>query len=140
MVCIAMSAGGCGGQEQAPHTARAEGPKPENPYVEVLREFRDAARSNAAYDAYGYAEYMPASQRAAIGAFCLVVNDVRTGAESEKLANPKYLSDQIVAAVGPEARGASVASIRRAARKLQTVIDSESLNSPLVKSYAKACY
>jgi hypothetical protein len=140
MASIAISASGCGSQGQAPPRAEAKDTKADSPYVEVLLGFRDAARSNVTYDAYGYAEYLPDSQRAAIGAFCLVVDDVRAGAESEKLASPEYLSDRIAAAVGSEARAATEASIKRAVKKLQAVIESESLDGGLVKSYAKACY
>lgn len=135
-----MSAGGCGSQEKAPHTTKVEDPKVESPYVEALLGFRDAARSDATYDAYGYAEYLPDSQRAAIGAFCLVVSGVRTSSESRRLSDPAYFSAQVVNAARPEARSASMASVGRAVGKLQTVVEAESLNPQLVKSYAKACY
>lgn len=137
----AMSAGSCGSQAQAPHEAEGKGsPKAENPYVEVVRDFRDGAMSGAIYDAYGHAEYMPDSQRAAIDGFCLVVNDARTAPERLKLNDPGSFSARVMAAARPEARDASMASVRRAVDKFQAIVKPESLNSALVKGYAKACY
>lgn len=140
MVTVVTLAGGCGGHEKAPQATSAERPKADTPYVEALLGFSDAAKSNAAYDAYGYAEYIPDSQRAAIDAFCLVASKVRTGAEIGKLADPDYFFSRIVATARPERRNASMASIRRAVGKLQSVVEPQSLDGALVKSYAKACY
>ncbi len=140
-VLIAISAGGCGDQESGRHEAKAEVSEINNPYVEVLLEFRDAAESNATYDVYGYFESgYPASQRAALDAFCVIVNEVQTRLESERLSDPAYFSKRVVKAARPEAEEASMTSVRRAVRKLQTVIAPESLSPSLVKSYAKACY
>lgn len=141
MASIAISASGCGSQEQAPPAAKAEGTKADSPYVEVLLGFRNAAEANATYDAYGYLESgYPASQRAALDAFCLVVNEVRSSSESERLSDPAYFSKHVTTAARSGAEAASMSSVRRAVDKLQTVIEPESLDSPLVKSYAKACY
>jgi len=121
--------------------AEAKRPKADSPYVEVLLGFRNAARSNVTYDAYGYVQSgFPASQRAALDAFCVVVNSVRTDSESRELSDPEYFSKRVVAAARPEAEAASMASVRRAVGKLQAVIEPESLSSLLVKSYTKACY
>jgi len=120
---------------------KAETPKLDNPYVEVLLRFRNAARADVAYDAYGYAEAdLPDAQRAAIAAFCVVVNRPQTDSKRGRLSDPAYFSSQVVAAARPEAEAASMASVRRAMGKLEAVIEPESLSAPLVKSYAKACY
>ena len=142
LAIIVIPAIGCGGATQSPHPAEAgNGAGKANPNVEVLREFRAAAESNETYDAYGYFESgYPASQRAALDGFCIVVNEARTGAESDRLGDPAYFSKRVAAAARPEAEGASMTSIRRAVDKLRTVIEPESLSPPLVKSYAKACY
>jgi hypothetical protein len=147
---VAMSAGGCGGQEQAPHVAKAsgageaktEGPGSQaaTPYLEVLLEFRDAAQAGRPYDAYGFAEYLSDSQRAAIDAFCLVVDRVRTAPEGRRLSGPAYFTSQVLSAARPEARAASMASVRRAVTTLRGVVEPRSLDSSLVKNYAGACY
>ena len=90
---------------------------------------------------YGYFESdYPASQKAALDGYCVVVSEVRTSSEGERLSDPTYFSSQVVTAARPEAQSASMASVRRAVAKLQTVIEPESLSPTLVKNYAKACY
>lgn len=138
---VAISAGGCGSQAKTSAATNRESTKAGSEYVEVLFEFRDAARANIAYDAYGYAEAdLPDSQRAAIASFCVVVNRPRAASESGQLSDPAYFSKQVVIAARPEAEAASMAAVRRAVGKLQAVIEPRSLSPPLVKSYAKACY
>jgi hypothetical protein len=113
----------------------------ENPFVDVLIDFRKAAESHEPYDAYGYLESgFPASQRAALDGFCLVVNQVRDDSDAERLSDPAVLIDRTVQAAKPEAEGASPASIRRAVRQLETIVEAESLTPAVVDGYANGCY
>jgi hypothetical protein len=120
---------------------KSERPKAASPYVNLLLEYRDSAKANIAFDVYGYAgsDY-PDSQKAAINGFCVVVNDVRTDSERTRFSDPAYFSKRVVTAARSEVHTASMASVRRAVAKLQAIVEPESLDPPLVKSYAKACY
>jgi hypothetical protein len=138
---VAISAGSCGSQAQTSDATGGKRTEADSEYVKVLLEFRNAAESNATYDAYGYFESdYPPSQKAALDAFCVVVNKVRTGAEGKRLSDPAYFSSQVMAAAKPEAEGAPMASIGRAVARLEAVVEPRSLTPELVKSYAKACY
>jgi hypothetical protein len=104
-----------------------------------MREMRNAARSNDSHDVYSLAEaVLPKPQSAAIIGFCLVASG-RTGSEGKRLSDPAYFLNQVIAAARPFADTGSMASVRRAADKLQAFIKPESLNGRLVKRYAKAC-
>lgn len=151
MASIVLSIG-CGGEDRS---ASAEPPavkrqckkvnEERSEYVRVLCEFRDAAMAEKIYDAYGFAEYMPSSQRAAIHAFCLVVDRKPERLEAEALSNRARLADEIVVTAESEvdygnAELGSMPSLRRSIAKLQTILGLESVVPDLSEDYARACY
>jgi hypothetical protein len=143
LVSAAISVNGCGGSSgEATHAPSGRDAPASSLYVSLLGEFRDAAKANATYDAYGFAIDLRGAQKAVIDGFCVVVTEVGTGPESRKLADPAYFSDRIRSAARSEAEAenASPASIRRAVDQLKAIVEPESFSPALVKSYAKACY
>lgn len=139
---------GCGREEQSA-SAKAEQCQSAkaslDEYLEVLCEFRAAALAHKTYDAYGHAEYMPAPQRAAIDAFCLLVDEPPDDLEAETLADSAYFADKLAVTArsevdSGEADVGSTASLRKAIDKLQAILGTESFSSDLAEHYAKACY
>jgi hypothetical protein len=107
LVVLAMAAAGCGGggdddgdgsagAEAAIDAVKQDRPKqPVSEYEEVLLDLRDAAAEGEIYDAYGFAEYMPLSQRAAIDAFCFVTESLLDGGETERFGEPAYVAGKV---------------------------------------------
>jgi hypothetical protein len=138
------SAGG-GGSADA---SRGGGGKPDSEYEEVLLDLRDAAAAGEIYDAYGFAEYMPRSQRAAIDAFCFVAERLLDGGEIERFGEPASVTREVRARAriefdhgDPGEIGSSeMATARRAIRKLRSIIDYEAIDEELAGGYVTACY
>jgi hypothetical protein len=158
MAVVAVSTSACGsegaskgGTEAASESAdanRGGGEKPVSEYEEVLLDLRDAAAAGEIYDAYGFAEYMPLSQRAAIDAFCFVTERLLDGGEIERFGEPA----DVARAVRDRARiefdhgdpgeigSREMATARRAIRKLRSIVDYESIDEELAGNYVTACY
>jgi hypothetical protein len=144
--------GGGGGTESASGSAAAgrsgNKDKPDSEYEEVLLDLRDAAAAGEIYDAYGFAEYMPRSQRAAIDAFCFVAERLLDGGEIERFGEPAYVAGQVRARARiefdhgdpAEIDSREMATARRAIRKLRSVIDYEAIDQELAGNYVTACY
>lgn len=142
VVLVGMMIGGCGGNESTSDAGSKSTSVTGSEYVEVLHDLRDAAESAKSYDAYGFAEYMPSTQRAAIDAFCFVADQMK-GPEGESLEDPALVqaitrkaesdlkSERDIVAPGPT---------RKAIAKLRAVLDLESLNGDLAKRYVTGCY
>jgi hypothetical protein len=122
--------------------------EPVGEYEEVLLDLRDAAAAGEIYDAYGFAEYMPLSQRAAIDAFCFVTERLLDGGEIERFGEPAYVAGEVRARAriefdhgDPADIGSSeMATARRAIRKLRSIIDYEAIDWELARNYVTACY
>jgi hypothetical protein len=139
VVLAILALQGCGSEADSTETGASRG-SASSPYVKVLTELREAAESGAAYDAYGLALDLPAPQRAAIAAFCLVAREANGGPEVAKLTDPAYLSGRIIAIARSEAEGAPIGSVKRAVGKLGILIEPASLDPELVGNYIEACY
>jgi hypothetical protein len=140
---------GCGGESQSDGVESSASPdaaaiEPESEYHEVLLEFREAASGGKTYDAYGFAEYFPPTQRAAVHAFCFVADHMLEDLEAERLADSAYLVGRITrkAEADMESELDVVAPQRaqRAIRKLNAVLDLGSLDQGLAERYVRACY
>jgi hypothetical protein len=148
-IVAGMVVGGCGGNggdSSAPSAAGAAKTTSAHgggEYEEVLAEMHDTAVAGGSYDGYGFAEYMPSTQRAAIEAFCFVADRIA-----------KFQSDSTVAAASVHARivrkaEADLKSERgivapapahRAIAKLLAVLGVETLDPALAGRYVHACY
>jgi hypothetical protein len=115
-----------------------------SPYVKVLLEFRDAVRSSVSYDAYGFAEYMPSTQRAAIDAFCFIADRAQKTPEVEDREDPAYLTQRITRKAEADLKSerdiVAPGPARRAIAKLRAVLGLESLDGDLAKRYVTGCY
>lgn len=113
-------------------------------YLTTLCEFHAAAAAGKIYDAYGYAEYFPKPQRAAIHAFCFVADRMLEEGEADRLADKAYLSARIgrkaeadlkseLGIVAPNPTGKAIG-------ELESVLELDSLDRDLAERYVKACY
>ncbi len=142
----AISIAGCGGSSQGMSTsvrvATAAGKS--SPYVDVLVEFRDAVAAEKDYDAYGFAEYMPSTQRAAIDAFCFLADRVLKGPEAAGIGDLAELTGRITRKAESDLKSerdiVAPRPARRAIAKLLAVLELESLDGDLAGDYVKACY
>lgn len=148
---MAVGGGACGegesgGPASAPEPSAAE--RPDGEYEEVLFELREAAAAGEIYDAYGFAEYMPAGQRAAIDAFCFVNERLLDSGRVERFAAPGHAARLVDARArlefdhgAPGGIGAEeMATARRAIRKLRSIVDFEAIDDELARGYVSACY
>ncbi len=157
MGVVAISISACGGESASPSAngggsinadRGGSGKKPVSEYEEVLLDLRGAAAAGEIYDAYGFAEYMPLSQRAAIDAFCFVTERLLDSGEIERFGEPAYVTRKVRARAriefdhgDPAEIGASeMATARKAIRKLRSIIDYESIDEELASNYVTACY
>jgi hypothetical protein len=118
--------------------------EPKSEYHEVLLEFRDAAMAGKIYDAYGYAEYFPPTQRAAVHAFCFVADRMLEDREAARFVDSTYLTSRITrkAETDMESELGVVAPARlgRSIKKLNVVLELSSLDQDLAERYVRACY
>jgi hypothetical protein len=149
---VVVSVVGCGGDKG--HEAatidrgsapKASGPTPEDsPYVATLREFRQAVEAGTNYDAYGFAEYLPATQRAAIDAFCFVADRTLKEPRDEGVEAPVDLLDRITRKAKADLKAerdiVAPGPTQKAITKLRTILGLESLDRYLAHGYVKACY
>jgi hypothetical protein len=83
---------------------------------------------------------MPASQRAAIDAFCLEVDRAPEDLETEMRADAAYFVNKIIDTAKSEIEIGSPVALRRAVDRLEAILVAESFNDGLAEHYAKACY
>lgn len=159
MALVAISISACGSESASKSGAETESEsanvnrgsgtdKAVSEYEEVLRDLSDAAAAGEIYDAYGFAEYMPASQRAAIDAFCFVTERLLDDGEIERFDDPAHVARKVRARAriefdyGDEAEigSSEMTTARRAIRKLRSIIDYEAIDQELAGSYVTACY
>ena len=118
--------------------------KPQSEYHETLLEFRAAAAAGETYDVYGYAEYFPKSQRAALHAFCFVADRMLKDGEAGGFSDVAYLTGRITrkaeADLKTEFDIVARRQVRKAIRKLDAVLNLGSLDNDLAGRYVKACY
>ena len=123
----------CKGAEQA----RSE-------YLTTLCEFHAAAAAGRIYDAYGFAEYFPKPQRAAIHAFCFVVDRMLEDGEGEQLVYTADLTARVTrkaeADLESELDIVAPGPTRVAIARLNSVLDLEALDAGLGQRYVRACY
>ncbi len=140
---------GCGNGSQSTNPSKGTSPSEQattvtasNPYLKALLGFRDAVAAKATtYDAYGYAEYMPPAQRAAIDAFCILVNREPESLETGKLADPRDFASKLTAIAIAEAdEDFSAAPLRRSIDKLRSILGQEPFDRDLARRYARTCY
>ncbi len=139
-----MAIFGCGGSGGGTVTARSStANEAGSDYVGVLTGIRDAAKSEGSYDGYGFAEYLPSTQRAAIDAFCFVADRAQNESTAEDLTG-SALVDGITRKAESDLKSERniVAPVpaRRAIGKLRSVLGLESLDRDLAKQYVRACY
>lgn len=147
-VLVGVAISGCGGgSDEGERTATRDGGssvEPESEYHQVLLEFRDAAMAGKIYDAYGFAEYFPPTQRAAVHAFCFVADRMLEDREAERFADSTYLTGRIrrKAETDMESELDVVAPgrVHKAIRKLNAVLELSSLDQDLAENYVRACY
>jgi hypothetical protein len=150
MALIGVLTSGCGGESQGSGGESSAIPRgsgaiePESEYHEVLLEFRAAASAGKTYDAYGFAEYFPPTQRAAVHAFCFVTDRMLEDLEAERLGDSAYLVGRIKrkaeADMKSELDVVAPQRAQRAIRKLDAVLDLGSLDQDLAERYVRACY
>jgi hypothetical protein len=141
---IGVAIGGCGTSDTTSAVGSKSSKATGSEYVEVLHALRDAAESAKSYDAYGFAEYMPSTQRAAIDAFCFLADEAWKNPQAASQGDPARLiqgitrkaesdlkSERDIVAPGPT---------RRAIAKLQAVLGLESLDRDLARRYRTGCY
>ena len=91
---------------------------------------------------------MPASQRAAIDAFCFVAERIPEDFETDGFDQVGYLLPRVIARARvefdygdpKEIDSRDMASVRRAVRKLRSIVDFEEIDSELAARYVNACY
>jgi hypothetical protein len=159
MALVAISISACGNESASKSETEVESESanvnrgaathiPVSEYEEVLRDLSDAAAAGEVYDAYGFAEYMPASQRAAIDAFCFVTERLLDGGEIERFEEPAYVARKVRARARiefdygdrAEIGTSEMATARKAIRKLRSIIDYEAIDQELAGNYVTACY
>lgn len=137
---------GCGEKsEPVPSSTDGAGTskEPVSEYEEVLGDFQAAASEGESYDAYGFAEYFPATQRAAVHAFCFVADELFKDPASEELEDPpltQMVTRKAEADLKSERDIVAPAPARRAIGKLSAIIGLESLDRDQAEDYVRACY
>jgi hypothetical protein len=151
-VVVFAVAVGCGdGSERQGDESRAQGTETvacgreaaAGEYVTVLCEAQEAAAAGASYDAYGFAEYFPSTQRAAVDAFCFVADGVRKGSpvgELEGAAVVARITRKAEADLKSERNIVAPGPTRKAIAKLLAVFRLESLDRASAERYVHACY
>jgi hypothetical protein len=144
---IGVAIVGCGAAGDSTGEGASESPNTtviSSEYGELLLGFRNAAESNRTYDAYGFAEYIPATQRAAIDAFCFIADQLSKASEGESPEDPARLISRITrkseADLKSERNIVAPGPARRDIEKLREVLGLKSVSHELAKRYAKACY
>ncbi|MGC1853200.1 MAG: hypothetical protein WA687_12250 [Solirubrobacterales bacterium] len=140
-------ASGCGGEDptaSAKPAACTSAKEARSEYLTTLCEFSAAAAADKVYDAYGFAEYFPKPQRAAIHAFCFVADRMLEDDEVARLADRVYLIARVTRKaetdlkseldiVAPRPTGKAIA-------RLEAILDLDSLGRDLAEGYVGACY
>ena len=148
---IGITIVGCGSATESsePRTENSEPQRSESTskasseYVTVLAGFRDAVRSNATYDAYGYGEYLPSTQRAAIHAFCFVADELVLPEATDLEVRShmfKYIARKAKSDLRSERGIVATRPTHKAIRKLLAILGLNALNYEVAKPYVKACY
>lgn len=146
-VALAAIAGAsCDEKSEGTHTnADAGGLAKENvsEYEEVLGDFQVAASEGESYDAYGFAEYFPATQRAAVHAFCFIADQLLKDPAADELDNPP-LTQRVTRKAETDLKSergiVAPRPARRAIGKLRAVLGLESLDRDQAEDYVRACY
>jgi hypothetical protein len=146
LALAAVAVVSCGEEsEPTPTSAEGSGIAQENvsEYEKVLGGFQVAASEGENYDAYGFAEYFPATQRAAVHAFCFVADRLQEDPTAEELEDP-LLTERITRKAEADLKSErDIVAPRRARRaigKLHAVLDLESLDRDQAEGYERACY
>lgn len=147
MVVESTSLVACGGEGPTasvePAVCRGEG-EVRTEYLTTLCEFHEAAAAGEIYDAYGFAEYFPKPQRAAIHAFCFVADRMLEDGEGERLADTAYLTARVTrkaeADLESELDIVAPGPTRAAIARLDSILDLETLDADLGGRYVRACY
>jgi hypothetical protein len=134
-----------GGDGESATTARSDSTiKPKSEYHQVLLDFHAAAIAGRLYDAYGFGEHFPPTQRAAVHAFCFVADRMVEHLEAERLADNAYLIARITrkaeADMKLERDVVAPARAQRAIRKLNVTLELASLDQDLAERFVRACY
>lgn len=143
---VAMAVAGCGEQSGGPRAnAGGGGIAKENvsEYEEVLGDLRAAASDGRSYDAYGFAEYFPATQRAAVHAFCFIADQLQEDPAAAELEDPpltERITRKAEADLKSERDIVAPRPARRAIGKLHAVLGLESLDRDQAEDYVRACY
>lgn len=151
LLCSLLAAGtlaamaGCGGEGEGAGVDGSAGRTAiESEYHEVLLDFRDAAAAGEGYDAYGFAEYFPKTQRAAVHAFCFVADRMLEDGEADELADAAYLTARVTRKAEADLKAeldiVAPGPARRAIAKLWAILGLDSLDEDLAERYAGACY
>jgi hypothetical protein len=112
-------------------------------YLAILCEAQDAAEASGSYDAYGFAEYLPSTQRAAIDAFCFIANGVGKGPSGKELGGAALLARvtrKAEADLKSERNIVAPAPTRKAIATLLAVFRPGSLDPASAERYHHACY
>jgi hypothetical protein len=152
VILVGVTIGGCGtsktvsstGSESTRPTGGESVSSTGSEYVQVLHALRDAAESAKSYDAYGFAEYMPSTQRAAIDAFCFLADEAQKNPQAAGREAPPHLIQRITRKAESDLKSerdiVAPAPTRRAIAKLRAVLGLESLGADLAKRYVTGCY
>jgi len=146
MTLAAVVVLGCGAEsEPVPSSTDRAGTskEPVSEYVEVLGDFQAAASGGESYDAYGFAEYFPATQRAAVHAFCFIADELVKDAATEELEDPpltQMVRRKAEADLKSERDIVAPVPARRAIGKLSAILGLESLDRDQAENYVRACY
>lgn len=149
VVLAAIVVAGCGEENEPARSERTNAGGSEIPkqnaseYVEVLDEFQVAASEGENYDAYGFAEYFPATQRAAVHAFCFIADQLQKDPAAEQLEDPlltQRITRKAEADLKSERDIVAPGPARRAIGKLAAILGLESLERDQAENYVRACY
>jgi hypothetical protein len=143
---VATAAGGCGGGggdgSSTTGAAKSAAATSGSEYEEVLAAMRETAAEAGSYDAYGFAEYMPSTQRAAIDAFCFVADAIAN--QGGPAVPAVSLWPRVVRKAETDLKSerdiVAPARAHRAIAKLRAVQGLESLDPDLAARYVHACY
>jgi hypothetical protein len=142
----AIATAGCGEESgRTPTSADRGGITKEDvsEYEEVLGDFQAAASEGESYDAYGFAEYFPATQRAAVLAFCFIADQLQKDPAAEELEDP-VLTQKVTRKAEMDLKSeldiVAPRPARRAIGKLRVVLGLESLDPDQAENYVRACY
>jgi hypothetical protein len=147
VILLVLTAGACGSSSGEATTAKTSVTAPKQPaseYVQVLGEMRSTAEEGGSYDGYGFAEYFPKPQRAALDAFCFVVDHTLESGDNNRLAETTGLTAQIVSKAEADLKAelniVAPAPTHRAIQELDATLDLGSLDAELAEGYVHACY